>query len=403
MKANPGWSTPTELRQQVIRQWDGLLAALALGEEFAPLRLRLKCPSSSELSEHFAEVRDWIVTLQDAEKHGYRIVWKDINHRTLGQNRLPSEVWIDTLETAGFLAGTRSDITIYRQMVEVTRQQQPELLAWLARYPRKAIGASSVWSLLLSIVAWRREHPRPDVYLRQVDLPGVHSKLIEEFRGILSELLDLVLPSEEVDRSVTGVGNFCQRYGFRNKPMLVRFRSLDPDVPILVAGGAPDLTVTREDMARLNLPVKRIFIIENEVTYLAFPQVRDSIAIFGAGYCFDNLKPAEWLRRTNVFYWGDLDTHGFSILDQLRSVLPDASSFFMDQKTLLAHRIFWVKESSPSTATLHRLSSDEAALYENLRNNTFAESVRLEQERIPLSWVQMYLNDNFHNFQMPNP
>ncbi len=47
---------------------------------------------------------------------------------------------------------------------------------------------------------------------------------------------------------------------------------------------------------------------------------------------------------------GDLDTHGFHILDQLRSHHPHARSIVMDQETLLAHRDFWVREDSPSHA-----------------------------------------------------
>ena len=38
-------------------------------------------------------------------------------------------------------------------------------------------------------------NPRPNIYLRQVDLPGLHTKFIEAHRGVLAELLDLALPS----------------------------------------------------------------------------------------------------------------------------------------------------------------------------------------------------------------
>ena len=35
---------------------------------------------------------------------------------------------------------------------------------------------------LLDVVTWLRAHPRPGIYLRQVDLPGIHSKFIERHK-----------------------------------------------------------------------------------------------------------------------------------------------------------------------------------------------------------------------------
>ncbi|MGI6299138.1 MAG: Wadjet anti-phage system protein JetD domain-containing protein [Saccharofermentanales bacterium] len=40
--------------------------------------------------------------------------------------------------------------------------------------------------------------------------------------------------------------------------------------------------------------------------------------IFGAGYGFDHLASASWLNQKDIYYWGDIDTHGFAILNQLR-------------------------------------------------------------------------------------
>lgn len=59
----------------------------------------------------------------------------------------------------------------------------------------------------------------------------------------------------------------------------------------------------------------------------------------------------------------------------------------MDEGTLLAHRNAWVKEPSPSKASLNRLTSDESALYEGLRSDTFGTAVRLEQELIRWDWA----------------
>lgn len=41
----------------------------------------------------------------------------------------------------------------------------------------------------------------------------------------------------------------------------------------------------------------------------------------GAGYGWQALAQAKWLNQCEIYYWGNLDTHGFAILDRLRRLL----------------------------------------------------------------------------------
>ena len=51
---------------------------------------------------------------------------------------------------------------------------------------------------------------------------------------------------------------------------------------------------------------------------LAFPPRNDAVIIFGGGYALPRLRPLRWLHDRDLVYWGDIDTHSFSILDRLR-------------------------------------------------------------------------------------
>ena len=95
--------------------------------------------------------------------------------------------------------------------------------------PLRALQLAGEWRLLLDVVDWLEDHPRPGVYLRQMDVPGVHSKFVEAHRGVLGELFDLSLSPESIDAGApSGVAGFARRYGFREKPERIRFRVLDP-------------------------------------------------------------------------------------------------------------------------------------------------------------------------------
>jgi hypothetical protein len=147
------------------------------------------------------------------------------------------------------------------------------------------------------------------------------------------------------------------------------------------------MTVTAEAFSTLHLPVHTVIATENQVNFLALPERPGTLALYGAGYGFSSLRDAAWLRECEVLYWGDIDTHGFRILDQLRAVHPHVESVLMDEETLLAHRAAWGKEPTPSSAALTRLTPKEAALHEALGNDTYGSSIRLEQELINWDWA----------------
>ena len=382
------WTTPADLKAQLQKLWDRgiLLSSLISGEEIFPRRLTLKGPDSRELSDSFTDVRDWIARLSGVAKQ-YRIVWRSINHRILGNNDIPAEIWIDSLDDALGLIGKRRGAEQFASMVALTRDHQPELLSWLAKRPLRALELTEEWPRLLEIVYWLRMHPRPGIYLRQIDLPGVHSKFIEGQRGVLGELFDLVLPSEEIDVTATGAGGFCRRYGFRDKPLRVRFRILYPKLALLQTETDQDITVSQATFARLEIPVDKVFITENEINFLAFPQVPQGMVIFGAGYGFENFGAVEWLRDRKIHYWGDIDTHGFAILNQLRGFFHHAASLLMDRPTLMEHQTLWGAEPSPETGILTRLTDEESALYDQLRSNELGGQIRLEQEKIGFEWL----------------
>jgi hypothetical protein len=347
----------------------------------------LRRPTSSELSDRFDEVRAWAAELQQSA--GCRLVMREVRHRVIGQNSLPGEVWVDTLGDALRLIGKAPDARAYQVLLADTLQRQLALLPWLRSQPLRALALAEVWPQLLDVVAWLQARPRPGIYLRQVDLPGIHSKFIEAQRGILCELLDLTLPPDTIDTMASGAAQFSRRYGFRDKPLRVRLRFLDPNHAAWVPGTDADYTLSQAAFAKLAPAVERVFITENEINFLAFPAAVGGLVVFGAGYGFDALAQAAWMRQREVHYWGDIDTHGFAILDQLRAYIPQAQSFLMDRGTLLEHQALWTSEPQPTQRDLPRLNEAERRVYDDLRWRRLRdEPLRLEQERLAFGHVE---------------
>ncbi|MBL0009925.1 MAG: hypothetical protein IPP22_00715 [Nitrosomonas sp.] len=381
------WTTPRDLKAQLSRFWERgeLLQPLVTNEPVFPLQLKLKSPGSADLTGRFEAVRAWIAELKAMPQ--IRIEWREIRHRVQGLQRLPESVWVDAPDSAFALLAKQRDVKRFEQIVNLTRDAQPALLPWLARRPLQAIELADQWPQLLAIVRWLAGHPRPGIYLRQVDIPGIHSKFIETHRTVLAELLDRVLPATAVTTGKSGVNQFAARYGFLEKPARIHFRVLDAQIKLLPGTELPIVSLDDRSFAQLKIPLRHVFITENEINFLAFPLVRDAIVIFGSGYGWDALARAQWLMQCRIHYWGDIDTHGFAILNQLRFHFAHATSLLMDRATLMAHQELWGEEPDPVVHDLSRLTGIERALFDELRDNRIRKGLRLEQERIGFHWA----------------
>ncbi len=384
------WTTPEDIRDELNRAWDRgrILAARVTSESLFPMKLRMRRPERRALSDRFDEVRAWIRLLDEGSRtrlgYGYDVEWIEIDHRQLGRNRIPDALVVPTEADALQLIGKKRASERFDPLAALTIERLPALRDWLARKPLKLLEHADAWSRIVDVVSWLRAHPRSGVYVRQIDLPGVDTKFIEEHRWVIAELLEIVLPAEQRVASPS----FEKRFGLRPKPALVRFRLLDRRASL---AGLTDVTTPVAQLAANPVPARTLFITENEINGLAFPAVDDAIVIFGLGYGIDTLAELSWLNDREVHYWGDIDTHGFVMLDRLRAAFPHARSMLMDRATLMAHRAQWVEERVQHKGPLLRLAAEEQHLFDDLVANKLGDRVRLEQERIAFGQLEAAL------------
>tara|TARA_B110001469_G_scaffold123524_1_gene135702 strand:+ start:5871 stop:7058 length:1188 start_codon:yes stop_codon:yes gene_type:complete len=387
------WTAPDDIKKSALKHWakGSILRHLACSnDDLFPIKFTLRKPKASEISENFTSVRDWSLRLCNIPN--VRVEMKEINHRLFGRNEYPMALWIDDLDSIVKLLGKQSEVRTFRTLVSKVADRCPEVAPWLAKRPMKALDLEGAWTRLIDVVMWLQANPMPGIYLRQVSLPGIDSKFIEKHRGVLSELLELVLRTEDINAEAIGAANFCKRFGFLDKPLLVRFRILDRSLSRFGTSSVEDTTLDCATFDLLNPEVTNVFFTENEINFLAFPEVPRSMVVFGAGYGFDAFKKNQWLRTKKIYYWGDIDTHGFAILSQLRGQFPDVQSFLMDRDTLMDFESFWGIEETPSKRDLPNLSAAEYSLYNELRDNCIRKNLRLEQERIVFLRVEESLS-----------
>lgn len=373
------WTTPADLRTKVGRHWsDGsLLGALAAHEPFPELDLPLRGPAAGEIGDDVAAVQRWVAELESGSAGGrrYELEYGTVGGRHFGRNRVPMRARLTSYDQAWQLLRVSAEVSAYRRVLDLSAGS-PSVRAWAAAHPLRALEVADEWEQLLAAHAWLDGARGSGRFLREITAPGVDTKFVERHRSVLAQLLG-------ADRSALG---FVSSLGLGAKPESVRLRF---DEGFL--GLPPTLseaTFRVAELAAACVSVAQAIVVENEITYLTLPIPTEGVVIWGRGFEVGRLGAIPWLRDAELHYWGDLDTHGFAILNQLRSVLPQTRSFLMDRATLLQHRERWVREPSPTAARLERLTSSEAELFSELVSDALGEAVRLEQERIDWAWVQ---------------
>ena len=366
--------TPDDIRQKVTRLYLPFLRTWLQEECFFPLDLPVGKLPTDYLALRKA-ARDLQVQSKEQSGFGYTLEYRIQQKRASGMQTLPVRVVIETQQDFLRLSEKEAEFGQFQQDVALIRARVPQLEAWMRRYPQRVIEQHEIWPDLLTVCRYFLEHSRSQMYMRELPI-GVHTKFIEQHRGIVRELLEQILPGEAMTPTAV---TFEQRFGLREKEPLVRVRLLDEQLHKCYNLPITELSVPASQFAALDLlRGQRCIITENEMTFLTLPPQRDTFALFGGGFMVHELDRVSWLVECPIFYWGDLDAQGFQILSRLRAVFSHVTSVMMDQETLSAFADFCIESTSCRVRQLPHLTPEEHDLFLHLAES----SLRLEQERI---------------------
>jgi hypothetical protein len=373
--------TPEEAREQLKKRFASKhrdwLCALGEAESW-PLEIALGIPSEAEAARSIDAVGAWAQSWRDCGRPG-RIVWAERRWRNLGRQSLPEKL---VLESAEQVAGWVGQSGRWQRAAERHRQlvqRWPSIGQALSKhFDVLADYSSEDLERLSGMLAWLEANPSSGLYPRQLPVPGLDTKWLETRTRLITDLLCALRGGGPAEQG------FYALCGLRPVPALLRLRILDPDLRRRV-DGLSDLSAPPSEIAILGLRPARIFVVENLQTGLAFPELPGAALFMRLGYGVDALAALPWLAGTRLYYWGDCDTHGFAILNRVRTYFPDARSLLMDERTLQDHKPLWVEEPDPHPAEdLPLLTPDERMVYRALKLNVWGPKVRLEQERV--SW-----------------
>jgi hypothetical protein len=377
--------SPEEIKVKAGKKYFSFLQSWMEGKPFEKLVIRGdKTYAKASLSEFEKEILLLISQSRIKKGYGYTLAFQQVKTKYLGTQDLPTAIYFDTEQDLLKYLSKEKEVILFKENQEKIISTFPILKEWTIQNPSKIIQHPAEWDNLLKVCQYFKQTPVPNLYIRELPV-GVHTKFIERNQSILGELLDNLIPEYVKHQEKT----FEKRFNLKTSEKLVRFKILDKEISRVFFSGIDDIAIPVSQFEKLNLPVKKVIIVENKTTLyttLTLPKMDKAIAIFGSGYSVSHLKQALWLNNIELLYWGDIDVQGFEILSQFRGYFPQTKSILMDKATFDIY--FEDDIGTPSHISIQlNLTVAEQELYSLLKANQW----RLEQEKIPLGYVNDWL------------
>lgn len=375
--------TVAQLKEKAERKYWDVLSSCIKGETLFPLII----PADKKLPAKFEALRNLMGQLVESSKektgYGYRLTIDQRHTSKYGNQSVPSCISFDSpVDFFKFIGRNREAEKIQSAAARI-RTLFPQLRLWVEKNPRKIHQYLDLWDNIFKVLRYFSKNPRPGMYIRELPIQ-VHTKFIQQHKGILQELLEILIP----DHIYVEGSHFEERFFLKSTTPLIRFRRLDNSDNKMDAGIfilSDDLALPAEVFFRLTPQCCRVIITENLMTFLTLPPLEQTMAIYGGGFKVEILKKALWLKSKTIIYWGDIDVHGFLILSMVRRYFPAAQSILMDEETFLQHMDLCGKGVGGGEKENSPLNLTEAEL--KLFRRIAAENLRLEQEHLPQEYI----------------
>lgn len=338
-----------------------------------PMTIALGMPTERELTADAAAVRAWAQAWA-RWPHADQVQWQMRQWPRLGEQRLPATLVLPEPQAVADVVGEGTRWRRAAKRLAALQTACPVLCTLTTRqrvFDALADHGDSDFHCLQALLTWAQDNPASGLRLRQLPVEGLHTKWVQEHRGLITDLVAAL-------RGVSTERDLLALLGLSVPAVRLRMRLLCPELR-RQTGGLGDIEAPLRELAALPIAPARVLIVENLETGLALPDIEGCVVLIKLGYAIGLAQQLRWLRQAaRAVYWGDVDTHGFAILDLARAAMPHIESVLMDEATLQQFAHLCVPEPQP------RLCDALAALTaaERSASNSLAQR-RLEQERLP--------------------
>lgn len=380
-----------ELRAKLLGKNGRKLTALWLmALQGKPFTYSYKLKEPSTLVNSVGQLQRWKEWVDFWKQSNAPWQVETVNRKPKGlgvQRNYPVKIHFDSAETVLRYLGEEKKFQLFCHRVKKIKRTYPAILPACVKVRDIILLDGDMPEKIFQVAKYFSGTPKTNCFLRELDIPYVDTKFIEENQELTAAIF-FAVQSERPGRTFA---DFCQTLEITKSAPFpnIYVRSLDARKTF---AGMREIAVTVQQLAKMDLSFGRVFITENRINGYSFPEVEDGLILFGAGNgIMSDLQEIDWLKNQSaLWYWGDMDCNGFTILARVRQKYPQVKSFLMERELAIRYPHFMGADAGNLFEMPVGLTGEEQACWQYLASRPVAAN-RLEQEKIPLFEIRKAL------------
>ena len=276
---------PVEIKAKAGRKYPIYLQSIVKGIPFTEIVIIGNKMPSKNLAEHQSEITELVSQSKEKKGYGYTIEFQTSNKKDIGMQGLPVKFSFQTESDFLKYLHKEKEVAEFRTNCLLILSDFPELKEWIGKHTNKVIENKNQWNDILKVCNYFKQNPiNNNLYIRELPIE-VHTKFIEDNKGIFKELLDILIKDH-----IQNEKDFEKRFNLKYEEPLIRFRILDENISKQYFSKISDISIPVSQFEQLKLPIRKVFVVENKMNVLTFPIIKETIVIFGSGDGVENLK-----------------------------------------------------------------------------------------------------------------
>lgn len=360
------------------------LSNLVLDLPFSSISLRGGKTKPVSTLELYSSIDSYLKYEKKEGRPGWCIEWGLWHSSTLGNQKWPVSISVNTEEDYLFLLGKQKEARVFKSLIQQLLEWNDGIKEWMAERPQKVLELRDQWKSIGAVVDYLLYNTVHQYYIRSLPVP-VHTKFIQQFQATILSILKHLQP----ERFPEGIKTLEAALGLQVKPLLFLMRWLDPELARQYTSGIEVLSIPVTGLQNASWKAKEVWVVENETNLYLLPKRKDALVVFGKGYALHDLTNIPLFQKARLFYWGDLDEDGYIMLYQFRRHYPLVESIFMDEETVAFHKEEMIQQPFRLKQENLQLSTNESNAYAFLMQ----QGGRIEQERLKPDYIQKRLQE----------
>lgn len=360
---------------QLERHYKTYLNRIVEDLPFEAIELRggKKRPETTrKLAEDIAEFQAF--EKRAGKSKGWSIKWEEWNSKKLGKQKWPASISIETEDDYLYLIKKGEEVNQFKRQFSELVEWRKEIRSFFLVRTNAVLDYQPIWKEICIVVDYLIQNDVQDYYIRSLPLP-MHTKFIENNKAFILSLLKHFSPERYPEETI----RFETALGLKEKQHVYTMRWLDDNLAAKYMHGHEVFGLSTVGLKTVDWKIEELWLVENETNLYLLPKRMGALVLFSKGHAVTQLFNIPLFARTKLFYWGDLDEHGFIMLNTFRRNYNHAKGIFMDQNTVEYHRSeILTQPEKYKIRSLEYLSIDENEAFQTL----LSINGRIEQEKL---------------------